>query len=222
MDLVYGKAFATVVAMHGEDANAGLPGVGPGERAPQRIETITVSNMSFDLDYDPQCERNETINLMATQRPLHLALGVSKWNTSGWVLQERLLSRRCIYFSSDTVYFQCNKEILSEGGANEEFKACLLDNNPLDDEHMLRNANHNNSLSVLNALYDLDQRDRRRKAFTAYNKLAETNRGRNLSFKSDILNAFGGMFAVLDEQLRERHSMVYQLMSSVTRFFGLL
>jgi hypothetical protein len=122
------------------DANAGLPGAGMATRAPQRIETIEVSNRSPDLDYDPQHDNNETIALVETPRPLHLALGLSKWNTRAWVLQERLLARRCIYFSSEAVYFQRNRETLCEGGANEEYKAYMLDKLPLDDEHVLRAA----------------------------------------------------------------------------------
>ena len=204
MDIVYGKAFATIVALHGDDADAGLPGVTPGTRAPQQIEIITVSNKSPDLDHDPQCEKNEIISLIATPQPLHLALEVSKWNSRGWILQERLLSLRCLYFSPDAVYFQCSRETLSEGGINEEFiKAHMFDKNALEDQHNPRNVNHDNPFTDLRSMYDLSPRERLCKAFQVYKKLIETYSRRDFSYKSDILNAFAGMFVVMDEHFQD-------------------
>lgn len=39
MDVIYSRAVATILALHGHDTNAGLPGVRPGTRPPRRIET---------------------------------------------------------------------------------------------------------------------------------------------------------------------------------------
>ena len=47
MDVIYSKAFATIGALSGKDANAGLPGIRPGSRRPQMIEhTATLSLVS--------------------------------------------------------------------------------------------------------------------------------------------------------------------------------
>lgn len=202
MDIVYGQAFATIVALEGTDADAGLPGVCAGTREPQKINTFTISNKSLDLDDDPDSKDKETIRLVATPLPLHLALELSQWNSRGWIVQERLLSRRCLYFAPDTVYFQCGQETLSEGGANEEFEALILDKSALSDNHILGEANRNNPLSGLDVVYDLTLRERLPKAFNAYTKLVGTYSQRNLSFKSDILKAFAGMFAVLEEHFQ--------------------
>lgn len=83
MDIIYGKAFATIVALIGEDADGGLPGVSPGTRAPQQIESVIVSDKSPDLDHDPECGSNETVCLVATPRPLYLILEDSRWNSRG-------------------------------------------------------------------------------------------------------------------------------------------
>ncbi|KAF5005593.1 hypothetical protein FDECE_8000 [Fusarium decemcellulare] len=167
MDIVYGQAFATIVALEGNDADAGLPGVSPGTRAPQRIGTITVSDRSPVLDDDPASQNKETISLVATPKPFYLALELSRWNT--------------------------------RGGSNEEFGASLFDKPPvLDDNHILRKANQNNPLLDLDTMYDLPLGERLSKAFNAYKILLETYSRRNLSSKSDILNAFAGMFAVLE------------------------
>jgi hypothetical protein len=40
MDLVYNRAFATIVGLHCQSAEAGLPGILPGSRNPQTLETI--------------------------------------------------------------------------------------------------------------------------------------------------------------------------------------
>ncbi|WYZ34025.1 hypothetical protein EsH8_I_000301 [Colletotrichum jinshuiense] len=199
MDIVYGKAFATIVALHGNNADAGLPGVAPGTRPPQRIETIVVSNKSPDLDHDPVCKFNEVVNIVATPRPLHLALKASNWNTRGWIMQERLLSRRAIYFSSEAVYFQCGQHTLTEGGVNEEFKTFFL-NSAMNDEQRLKRQNHDNPVADLEYMHDLDVGARLWKAFRAYIELVETYSKREFTCKADIIDGFSGIFAVLDEQ----------------------
>ncbi|KAH8657290.1 hypothetical protein BGZ61DRAFT_486352 [Ilyonectria robusta] len=101
--------------------------------------------------------------------------------------------------SKDVVYFQCGQETLSEGGANEEFEALMFDEAALSDNHILEKANRNNPLCSLDAIYDLTLCERLTKAFNTYTKLVGTYSQRNLSFKSDILKAFAGIFAVLEE-----------------------
>jgi tetratricopeptide (TPR) repeat protein len=202
MDIVYGQAFATIVALEGTDADAGLPGVRPGTREPQKITTLTISNKSPDLNDDPDSKDKETIRLTATPLPLHLALELSQWKSRGWIVQEHLLSRRCLYFSLDAIYFQCGQETFVEGGVNEEFKALMFEKSALSDNHILEKANRSNPLSGLDVVYDLTLRERLTKAFNAYAKLVGTYSQRNLSFKSDILKAFAGMFAVLEEHFQ--------------------
>ncbi|CAO2655398.1 Nn.00g104620.m01.CDS01 [Neocucurbitaria sp. VM-36] len=202
MDIIYGQAFATIVALEGTDANAGLAGVRAGTRKPQKITTLSISNKSVDLDDDPDSKDKETIHLVATPRPLYLALEISQWNSRGWIVQEHLLSRRCLYFASDAVYFQCGQETISEGGANEAFDAFLFDKTALSDNQILEKANRNNPLLGLDVFYNLTLHERIADAFIAYTKLVETYSQRNLTFKSDILKAFAGMFAVLEEHFQ--------------------
>lgn len=202
MDIVYGKAFATIVALEGTDADAGLPGVRAGTREPQNITALTVSNKSIELDDDPDSKDKDTIRLTATPLPLYLALELSRWNSRGWIVQEHLLSRRCLYFAPDTIYFQCSQATLSEGGVNEEFEALLLDDSPLEDNHILEKANRNNPLSGLDVIFDLTPYEQLNKSFNVYTKLVGTYSQRNLTLKSDILKGFAGMFAVLEENLQ--------------------
>lgn len=202
MNIVYGKSFATVVAVSGEDANAGLPGVRPWSRPAQEVSIIRVSDRSPELDYDSRSETIEEVCLVASPPALHLALEASKWNTRAWIFQERLLSRRCIYFFHDAVYFQCGKDTLSECGVNEVYSAYLFDASPLRDEHVLTRANHDNPLSDVDKMFYQPAPQRYLWAFKVYKRLIEVYSGRELSFKADILRGFAGVFAVLNRHFK--------------------
>jgi Heterokaryon incompatibility protein (HET) len=226
MDVVYGKAFATVVAIHGASADAGLPGVRPGTRPPQRIETLVAEAGPRDLDYDPggsdssaanldgrgrvgsfvyrlrQRHQQVTLHLVATPPPLQFAIEASRWHTRGWTFQECLLSRRCLYFSECYVYFQCGRrdKVLSECGVNGPVRR-KDDWDSWDTPGEAPGAKTlNNPLSGLQQeLADLGPDARRAKIFTVYSRLVEKYTLRKLSYDSDIINAFLGTFTVLNE-----------------------
>ncbi|KAJ4289051.1 hypothetical protein N0V90_011393 [Kalmusia sp. IMI 367209] len=202
MDIVYGQAFATLAALGGTDANAGLAGVREGSRDPQKITTLTISDRSQDLDDDPDSKEKETVRLVATPRPLYLSLKLSQWDTRGWILQEHLLSRRCLYFAPDAIYFQCGEETSSEGGCNERYEAHLMDKDHLGDGFIIEKENRVNPIFGLDLVYDLPPRQRLTKVFHAYTKLVGLYSQRTLSYKSDVLKAFAGMFAVLEEHFQ--------------------
>lgn len=203
MDVVYGQAFATIVALVGSDANAGLAGVRDGTRLPQKITTLTISENSPYLDDDPSSTDKTTICLVATPRDLKLSLELSQWNTRGWIVQEHLLSRRCLYFAPDALYFKCGEETLSEGGCNEQYDARMMNKHSLDVGSALGKEKPMNPIFSLGSdVYDLPQEPRLKIALHAYSKLVNVYSERNLSFKSDILNAFSGMFSVLEEHFQ--------------------
>ena len=183
MDIIYGKAFATIVAVHGTSAEAGLSGVNSTSRPLQQIESVTISGRSKDLEFDSDKKDQETVHMVASPMPLHLALEVSTLDTRGWVLQEQLLSRRCLYFTNDYLYFQCGREVLDECDSTECAPSTIIDN----------------PLFNLQELVDLEPETGLFKTFTAYAKLVEKYTLRKLSYESDILNAFSGLFAVLNE-----------------------
>ena len=199
MDIIYGKAFATIVAEHGASAGAGLPGVNSTGRPPQQVESVTISGRSKDLDFDSDNKDQETVHIVATPKPLHLALEVSVLDTRGWILQEQLLSRRCLYFTSNYAYLMCSQEIINECGISEplRFKSEERDRPGSAGSVLL--------LAISNPLFNLQElvefrfEVRQYKAFAAYRKLVEKYTLRKLSYESDILDAFSGLFAVLNE-----------------------
>ena len=199
MDIIYGKAYATIMAVHGESASAGLPGVSLTGRPPQQVESVKISGRSKDLEFDSGNEDQETVHIVATPKPLHLALEVSALDTRGWILQEQLLSRRCLYFTSCYAYLLCGREVINECGASQSvsFQTGERDR-PRSAESVLPSS-MSNPLVNLQELVDFRSEVRQYKAFAAYIKLVEKYTPRKLSYESDILDAFSGLFAVLND-----------------------
>jgi hypothetical protein len=96
MDLIYGRAYVTLVASAGADANHGLPGVGKRPRDDQPA----VSTGKYSL-----------FNSMIHP---HKSIPNSIWATRGWTLQEAFLSRRRLVFTENQIYFECRRMNCSE------------------------------------------------------------------------------------------------------------
>ncbi|CAO2651670.1 Nn.00g042400.m01.CDS01 [Neocucurbitaria sp. VM-36] len=87
MDLIYTGAYATIIATAGSSADHGLPGISR-----------------------PRCELSVSlsgIELHPSFPPLAYAIRDTVWNTRGWTYQEAILSRRCLFFTEQQVYFIC-------------------------------------------------------------------------------------------------------------------
>lgn len=97
MSDIYRGAFATIIALSGTSANAGLPRIGNNQEV--------VPQLRCSLNKRPM------VGLMPTLSSL---LWSSPWALRAWTLQEACLSRRCIYISDFQVYFECNAMQCSE------------------------------------------------------------------------------------------------------------
>jgi hypothetical protein len=116
MDEIYERAYFTIVAASGHNANAGLPGLVAGSRIP--VDTTVEVKPGVRLG-------------VCTE--LDALLGQSVYNSRGWTqvapvaiflfcgltmricrFQESLLSRRAVYFLPDQVYFRCREQEYSE------------------------------------------------------------------------------------------------------------
>src|SRR5436305_4765449 len=99
MDRIYYFATLTVVAFAGQNANRGLPGLGPSSRKnSQHVEEVQGLKLTVPL-------------------PNHLATGIDNtapWSTRGWTYQERRLSRRILCFSETQVSFECQYDFYCE------------------------------------------------------------------------------------------------------------
>ncbi|KAF5965910.1 hypothetical protein FBULB1_11988 [Fusarium bulbicola] len=90
MDLIYERAWLTVVAACGHDANARLPGVQEGTRHG--------SYNTFEIV--PGVE-------MGIVTGLDALLQHSVYNSRAWTFQEQVLSRRVLYFVDNKVFYRC-------------------------------------------------------------------------------------------------------------------
>lgn len=92
MDAIYLGASATIVALHGQSADSGLPDVGVKcKRIPQSMARFGPHTVA---------ERFPTLDQ---------AVASSSWVTRGWTYQESALSRRRILFSQHQIYFRCQE-----------------------------------------------------------------------------------------------------------------
>jgi hypothetical protein len=102
MDAIYAHAVLTIVNAASGDTLSGLPGI----RQPVSRRT----QQPFELN---------GVWLTETLDPGHNSyagyIERSKWSTRGWTFQEGLLSRRCLIFTADQIYWQCQKSTWCEG-----------------------------------------------------------------------------------------------------------
>ncbi|KAH7370500.1 heterokaryon incompatibility protein-domain-containing protein [Rhexocercosporidium sp. MPI-PUGE-AT-0058] len=87
---IYERAALTIVCARGADSWAGLPGICQRDTQ-QHVETVQGLRMSNAL-----CEFDS-------------AIASSVWNTRASTLQEKLFSKRLLYFTDDQVFFECGQ-----------------------------------------------------------------------------------------------------------------
>ena len=117
MDLIYEHAEATIVAMSGENDEAGLPGVCGRARTSQPKFRTTRGCLTSSCP------------------PISQLVQTSKWATRGWTYQEARLSRRCLFFTEHQVYFVCPETTRSESvpwGPQSCWITSLLNSSRLD------------------------------------------------------------------------------------------
>ncbi len=154
MDKIYGCAKLTIVAGAGSNAWAGLPRVGP--RVKPRSTQQSFSTV-------------KGLPLVTTLESYHGWRRDSTWESRGWTLQEKVLSRRLLIFGSEQVYFQCKTSQWCEDTICEN-----LDENVISE-----------TLALDNYLGG--------SPFTEYEGILMHMAHRNLGFCDDILNAFHGL-----------------------------
>ncbi|KAI1332982.1 heterokaryon incompatibility protein-domain-containing protein [Xylariaceae sp. FL0255] len=118
MAKIYRLAMLTIIAL-GDHANAGLPGLRPETRSFQQECTEVV----------PPAGTRPGLSLLTTcrepsQRSGYWAYGaheidVSTWNSRGWTLQERAVSRRNLIFAKEQLFWVCDGGFFCEESALE-------------------------------------------------------------------------------------------------------
>lgn len=96
MDKIYGSSILTICAASGDSSTYGLPGSQRSSRLlSQSIQDCAGLRLLTFKTLEDRIER-------------------SPWNQRAWAFQERMLSRRCLIFVDDRVFFQCRQVTWSE------------------------------------------------------------------------------------------------------------
>lgn len=215
MHFVYSSAkFTIMAALNTHNTSVGLPGCPklpgcPGRpRLPSAMDTW---------------QRND----FGSEKPQYKLLGnvdASMWNQRAWTFQERFLSHCRLFITESQAIFQYN------GGRYTSFEHLALSLQELDEitEDPESEAGDTNINSLtLKSLNDDQSQDQRRNRFSGLDRLfflyddmrfklpygvdfidyitiIYNYTPRQLSFRSDILNAFAGMAGVLAQGCKTR------------------
>jgi hypothetical protein len=110
MDRVYEFASQTIIALSGEDANAGLAGI--SARGPD--------NYGRGHLFDECCG---THRIAIGRVSLREQIRSSTWSTRGWTYQEQLLSGPKLYFTPHELFYECGQHMRREGYKLEQPKS---------------------------------------------------------------------------------------------------
>ncbi|KAF2032758.1 HET-domain-containing protein [Setomelanomma holmii] len=171
MDQIYSSAYITLIAAAGNDANAGLPRVTRQIARKRRI--LSVDNQDYQLANARDWESSE--------------VDKSAWCTRGWTFQELVLSRRVLAFTPTEVFFYCGRGFQAESmhgrsGSNYESRFGAT---------VLRMCNSVKPQPPEKATYSIQSV--RHNYETVHWNLLNNYLGRQLSYDTDILDAFSGV-----------------------------
>ncbi|KAJ9609114.1 hypothetical protein H2200_006885 [Cladophialophora chaetospira] len=165
MGLVYEGAIATIAAIYGTHSDSGLPGI--------------------SLKRSTQCfAQTNAGTLISTLQHVSRHLSCSKYVTRGWTFQEAFLSRRCLFFTSEQIYFACKDSTRSE--------AVLLNS-----QTMSAPSRDNLAPGLMTLQHQIDFRLAKSSDASFHDYVREYT-SRSLSYPEDGLKAFKGMLARLE------------------------
>jgi hypothetical protein len=150
----------TIVAVDGDNADFGLCGVSSSRRIQPQLPT-------------------EDGVLVTTFPHLSQHLAKSVWASRGWTYQEAVLSRRCLFFTSDQVYFACRTSLHCEAALQSS------SSDHLGPDIMNANLQFSFRFNGENIPPKKRRVGRHLKEYTS----------RSLTFDSDVLNAFKGILS---------------------------
>ncbi|KAH8898533.1 hypothetical protein GQ53DRAFT_742544, partial [Thozetella sp. PMI_491] len=181
MHRIYSQAFLTIVAHSAETADSPLPGLGTGTRlqmARMQLQLEDISSYAFDLE--KSLFKDGTLE-METLRPNPCTEAVM-YEHRGWTLQERGLSRRCLFLDNHNAWFQCSEM------CKHDQRGC---GSPILSSHeMVRNdmfVDMNNKMANSSISY-----------LRWYAALVEKYQTRLLSFRGDRIRAVEGVLTLLN------------------------
>nr|XP_024393156.1 uncharacterized protein LOC112290744 [Physcomitrium patens] len=186
MDLVYGFASFTIIAADGDGADAGLVGV-------------------------KDVSRNIVQDIEEVEPDLHLAVSLSgfgtlqrarsKWNTRAWTFQAALLSRRMVIFFGGEMTWECREAVWTEdlhisSGTIGSFIAPHYSNHmtPLLERRLAASKANPSAYASSFAAMNHDN-------LTMHENAVREYTARQMTYLSDMLNAFAGLAKIFETPL---------------------
>lgn len=190
MAQIYGFSFITVVAASSPSVYGGLPGLHLGTRVEEQHEAVVIPPAD---QRDKGGTATAGLSLMTTLQPLvrdsdHYCER-TPWNTRGWTMQERALSRRVLVFTREQVYWACREASFCEES--------YFENSVLPFHRF-----HENGLELtLRRHYRnfYEPPDDELRYWKTYQKLVATYTRRTFSYRGDVFDAFRAVLQGLSD-----------------------
>ncbi|OCL02675.1 HET-domain-containing protein, partial [Glonium stellatum] len=174
MDIIFSQALVTLIALSANDANPCLPGVRPNTMLPlSGSEHLPAGWMLDILPPDP----------------------VTPIFSRTWTFQERMLSKRCLFFTYHYYSYHCSSMYILEHGFSSRIampRGMSSDHNSLPPKVAGRLPRNNESHGEILTWPS---------AFSEYAVLVRLYTGRKLTYSSDRLNAFSGILSLFQYRL---------------------
>ncbi|PMD42787.1 HET-domain-containing protein [Hyaloscypha variabilis F] len=170
MNVVYGCATLTVVAASGSDSNAGLPGLNSNSRKLLAID-----------------QEIQGVRLITSLPDFTRSLGDSVWDSRGWTMQEKVLSKHLLIFTEYQIFYHCNSATWCEDAIWESQDPYIQLSPGIDissPDNASRALPHHSFTGL-----------------RKYSHFVTDYRSRQLSYQSDALNAFMGALTALGREL---------------------
>ena len=123
------------------------------------------------------------MKLIVAQRPFLASIKKSKWNSRGWIFQEKALSKHLLYLTPYQAFYQCDQGILFEDAYMETMNTSFK-------------IDINQSEGLVNQWYN-SKPSRDMSSFMKYSTYVKDYARRDLSRQEDILHAFTGILNTL-------------------------
>ena len=164
MDLIYGNAYFTICA-----ADESNPATLGSAIAPTATGLVALNPGAPE---PVVAQLTPDVRVRVLMSPDHV-IDASEWNRRGWTFQERILSRRCVIFTEGRIFFQCRQTSWSQE----------------DDPDEAGNGMESAWRDLLHRRY----KELESKPIKFFMKAVEKYTGRNMTYATDILDAFSGV-----------------------------
>ncbi|KAK9423439.1 putative Heterokaryon incompatibility protein-domain-containing protein [Seiridium unicorne] len=168
MGTIYHGALAVIVPLDSNDSDDGFP----------RVRADSRRSHQLSLHFRQGKYLRQKLPRLVE------AISTARWNRRGWTFQEKILSRRRIYFTEHQVHFSCGKMVCCEAWHDETY----FHNNPEEEDTI--------------TMFPPNQEDdyfTKHDRMGAFEGLVDQYLGRKLTGPEDILNAFSGILDMLKQ-----------------------